>query len=216
VGRRVALIVARRDGLVLFGKRRDNGKYTLPGGHLEEGEEPEAGARRELKEETGLAPAGALKLIDERTAPNGLKLYTFECDVEGAPSGKSDPDQECGVWAFYDVENGIPKDVAENMAGPKDPDKNVAASCLVWRRWLSLTFEPDVDCARRRTASRTTTVTSCPRSIARRNSAAPLHDPERSACQCTRLTGPIKVRAWEVSLRRYQTGTRCSRRVARR
>jgi ADP-ribose pyrophosphatase YjhB (NUDIX family)/GNAT superfamily N-acetyltransferase len=126
--RRVALIVAKRDGLVLFGKRRDNGRWTLPGGHLNEGEGPEAGARRELLEETGLEPEGELQLIDERDGGNDLKLYTYECAVTGTPSGKDDPDHECGIWAFLDVSDGIPKDVAENMVGSKNPDSNVAAS----------------------------------------------------------------------------------------
>lgn len=123
--RRVALVAAFRDGLLLMGKRRDNGRWTMPGGHLEDDEDPKAGALRELREETGLAPDGDLKLLDEREVGE-LKLYTFKCKVSDAPSGKNDPDQECGVWAFFDISKGIPKDVAENMAGPKDPDKNVA------------------------------------------------------------------------------------------
>jgi ADP-ribose pyrophosphatase YjhB (NUDIX family) len=127
--RRVALVVAKRDGLVLFGKRRDNGKFTLPGGHLNEGEDPVDGAVRELREETSLAPAGELKLVDERELRD-CRFYTYECSVEGTPNGKNDPDQECGVWAFFDVDKGIPKDVAENMSGPKDPDKNIAMGLM--------------------------------------------------------------------------------------
>jgi ADP-ribose pyrophosphatase YjhB (NUDIX family) len=127
--RRVALVVAKRDGLVLFGKRSDNGRWTLPGGHLNEGEDP-APARGASLEETSLAPEGELKLIDERETENGLKLYTYECTVTGAPTGKNDPDNECQLWAFLDVEDGIPKAVGENMQGPKNPDDNVAASVL--------------------------------------------------------------------------------------
>ncbi len=127
--RRVALVIAKRDGLVLFGKRRDNGRWTLPGGHLEEGEEPVAGARRELKEETGLAPAGEMKLVDERELRD-VKFYTYECAVDGAPNGKNDPDQECGIWAFFDTKSGIPKDVASNMSGPKEPEKNIAMGLM--------------------------------------------------------------------------------------
>jgi ADP-ribose pyrophosphatase YjhB (NUDIX family) len=46
-----------RDGRVLIGKRKiepRKGYWDLPGGFLEEGEEPIAGLRREFLEETGL------------------------------------------------------------------------------------------------------------------------------------------------------------------
>ena len=50
-----ALVV--RDGRVLLARRDrepGEGKWDLPGGFLEEGEEPLAGLQRELREETGL------------------------------------------------------------------------------------------------------------------------------------------------------------------
>jgi ADP-ribose pyrophosphatase YjhB (NUDIX family) len=54
--------VLERDGRVLLGKRRHEprkGYWDLPGGFLEEGEEPLEGLRREFREETGLEVVGA-------------------------------------------------------------------------------------------------------------------------------------------------------------
>ena len=39
---------------ILMGKRRDNQKWTFPGGHVEPQETMKEGAMRELKEETGI------------------------------------------------------------------------------------------------------------------------------------------------------------------
>lgn len=54
----VAIIIRREeDGFVLFGLRKGEhgpGTWSLPGGHLDFGEEPEDTARRETLEETGL------------------------------------------------------------------------------------------------------------------------------------------------------------------
>jgi 8-oxo-dGTP pyrophosphatase MutT (NUDIX family) len=140
--RRIALIFAFRDGMLLLGKRNDNGKWTLPGGHLEDGEDPKEGAIRELFEETGLKPKGELKLIDERTIGTA-DFYTYECEVEGSPTGKNDPDEECLLWVWVDVSNGIPKAVAENMSGPRDPEKNVAKDMLGLDKSLTKREEDD-------------------------------------------------------------------------
>lgn len=52
-----AQALVERDGCVLMGRRGHEpgaGRWDLPGGFLEEGEEPLDGLRRELREETGL------------------------------------------------------------------------------------------------------------------------------------------------------------------
>jgi 8-oxo-dGTP pyrophosphatase MutT (NUDIX family) len=67
VTRKVAGVILVNDaGLILMQLRDDKApvapnKWSLVGGHLEPGEDPEAGARRELEEETALV-AGDLRL----------------------------------------------------------------------------------------------------------------------------------------------------------
>src|SRR3989304_3613730 len=50
----VASIAVMNGDLLLMGKRRDNKRWTLPGGHLNPGESPHDGGLRELFEESGI------------------------------------------------------------------------------------------------------------------------------------------------------------------
>ncbi len=52
----IGVIILNRDGKVLIGKRKGSHApyYSIPGGNLELGETFEAGAKREIKEETDL------------------------------------------------------------------------------------------------------------------------------------------------------------------
>lgn len=113
----VASIAAfREDGKLLFGLRADNHRYSLPGGHLEEGEEHLKAAVRELLEETGLKPT-ALKYLGHglvRKTRGNVRVFCYEARVEGEPSGKNDPDKEFGVFRWVDPKD-IPADVSENL-----------------------------------------------------------------------------------------------------
>ena len=53
--------------------------YTLPGGHIDEGESPELAARRELREETGYSARELIKLRYTYSHPaiSTRKSYTF-------------------------------------------------------------------------------------------------------------------------------------------
>ena len=103
--KQVAAVAIFKDELILMGKRRDNGKWTNPGGHLEEGETPLEGAVREIKEETGLdvEPSNVKHLLSKIvTKPNGekLRVHAFKTVLHGKkPSTMlEDPDEEVFRW----------------------------------------------------------------------------------------------------------------------
>lgn len=97
----IALITDNEEN-VLMGRRHDCGLWTLPGGGIEEDEEPAEGLIREVKEETGLDII-ACKLVDVKYK-NDMMLYLYEVviDSEQEVDVSEDPDQECPFWVFID------------------------------------------------------------------------------------------------------------------
>ncbi|MER6197214.1 NUDIX domain-containing protein [Streptomyces sp. NPDC001586] len=100
--RRVAAVIVR-DGCVLMVRERGRGAtgrhdgpeyWTLPGGGLEAGEEPEEAVRREVAEETGLRALG-VRYAYEAPYPSGW-TSCFRVDVApGEPVLGVDADLEC-------------------------------------------------------------------------------------------------------------------------
>lgn len=103
--KQVATIAVRQGGKLLLGRRRDNGKWTTPGGHLDPGEKPLAGAVRELLEETGLkVKASQLKPLESREVKPGLLVHGFLYEPSGEvkTTMADDPDLEVKRWHFVD------------------------------------------------------------------------------------------------------------------
>ena len=99
------------DGLLLLGKRNDPGKWVLPGGHSEPDETHQRTAIRELFEESGL-PAKTLEYLGQDTVHKGghdIVVHCYRADVDGEPTGKHDPDEECSHWEWVDASDGIPE-----------------------------------------------------------------------------------------------------------
>lgn len=101
----VAAVALIHDGKILMGRRRDNGKWTNPGGHLEKGEDPLKGAIREVKEETGLdLNSNQINKLDTKTVtkPNGEKItvHAYRSDLVRKPPTTmvTDPDEEVQRW----------------------------------------------------------------------------------------------------------------------
>jgi 8-oxo-dGTP diphosphatase len=101
-------IIIYKSGKVLIGQRIGShgaNTWSFPGGHLEEGEEPEATARRELLEETGLkvnilAPAGFTFDDFEENNTSYITLFYKGDWVTGTP-GILEKDK-CLEWRWAD------------------------------------------------------------------------------------------------------------------
>lgn len=106
-------LICDHTGNVLMGIRNDNGTYTMPGGHLEKGEDPFEGMARELKEETGL-DAKDMKIC-RVTKKEHMLVYVMkvEIDINQAIDTSKDPDEECDTWFFID-----PNTVADQLHVP--------------------------------------------------------------------------------------------------
>lgn len=116
--KKVASIAAyNADGMLLWGKRNDNGKFTLPGGHFEPGEEPIEAARRELREETGLEAATLEPLGDD--VVRNCHVFAFKALVTDQPSGKDDPDAEISEWHWVEPHD-IPDEIMDNLHSPRN------------------------------------------------------------------------------------------------
>lgn len=94
---------------VLLTRRADNGRWCLPGGHLDPGESVEEACVREVFEETGLR-AQVTRLIGVYSNPHRVVQYAdgnryhlialcFEARVTGGELGLSDETTEAGYFS---------------------------------------------------------------------------------------------------------------------
>lgn len=105
-------------GETLWGVRRKDGKWTMPGGHLDPNEDPEDGAVRELWEEAGVEPVGTLKHMGSARNGKGVLIHFFFGVVVGTPTSHNDPDNEFLKLSFVDCSVGLPDEIAQNLAHP--------------------------------------------------------------------------------------------------
>lgn len=134
--RQIASVAVFKDGKMLMGKRRDNDKWTMPGGHLDKDEHPHDGARRELKEEAGidsdkLEHLGTMDLDDVKGLPLRVHSYRYDIPNDATTTMRDDPDKEVHRWHWIDTKEGLSKDVLQNLHSPK----NVTLRLLGLQEW---------------------------------------------------------------------------------
>ena len=117
---RVSVICAlNAQGFQLWGKRLDNDKFTTPAGHVERGETPLEGAKRELWEEAGLQ-SDKWEFLGQGTVEKDgetLLVYCYQAEIApgSAPTSKNDPDHEVEEWKWISPIGGLPDIVMENL-----------------------------------------------------------------------------------------------------
>ena len=98
-----------KDDKVLFGKRKGSlgtGCWSIPGGHLEFGEDVMACAARELAEETGLIALSMREgpwVSDIIDGKHYISLFIFVDEFEGEPA-LLEP-HKCEEWRWFDWDN---------------------------------------------------------------------------------------------------------------
>lgn len=112
-------VIFRRDGRVLLirrGRPPRAGTWSLPGGHVEDGETPEETVVREVREETGLVVSvvrylGLYRLRDSNVA---FDIHEFQCaPVEEDASAGDDAAEVRWVEAADFASLGVTEAVAE-------------------------------------------------------------------------------------------------------
>jgi len=100
---------------VLLTKRTDNGRWCLPGGHMESGESAAEACEREVLEETGLK-VRVKRLIGVYSDPNQLVIYSdgnkaffvvmsFEVEILEGGLGLSNETTAFGYFSLKEMES---------------------------------------------------------------------------------------------------------------
>lgn len=115
-GTKIVTVGLVSGGFLLSGKRRDNGLWTNPGGHVDEGEDILSAAIREVKEEAGIdINSDQIELIygekvtSHRTGkPFVVFGFLAHVDKETA-TAKNDPDKEISEWRWVPLDKSQPE-----------------------------------------------------------------------------------------------------------
>jgi ADP-ribose pyrophosphatase YjhB (NUDIX family) len=132
----VTAVVLNASGELLLVKRTDNGRWTLPGGWLEPGEEPADGVTREVLEETGVHVRVerllSVLVLRPHTYPNGDNVQSldlaFRCAAVGGNARANDDESTDVRWFSLEALPNLPQRQANTV------DRALADSESTWFR----------------------------------------------------------------------------------
>jgi len=79
-----------------FWTKKDDGAWTIPKGEIDEGEDAQAAALREFKEETGVSLSGDMMTLGQFRQPSGkiVQAWALESDIDAAAVASNDFEME--------------------------------------------------------------------------------------------------------------------------
>lgn len=118
----VGAFIANEKGQILLGLRKGvagAGEWQVPGGHLEYGEALVDGARREVREETGLTVGDMtlVSVIDEHPEVMGRPTHYVTIDFSAQYLGGTPRIMEphkCGGWEWFSLD-ALPEKMSPGM-----------------------------------------------------------------------------------------------------
>lgn len=126
-GRKVSVVGVMSGDEILTGKRKDTEKWTCPGGHLDDGENPKTGAVREVYEESGVRLLESdldevYSGIIEDHEGNKIALFAYIAQIPKQDTRTDlDPDDEVYSWKWVKLSSGSKELKPDNRhAGSND------------------------------------------------------------------------------------------------
>ena len=106
------------DGNTLLLQYAQNGLWSFPGGHIEDGETAEEAAKRECVEEIGFLPEGERRLWTRRSSSDNNRTVDYKTYIQRIAS-EFEPklSSEHAAFAWVHVSKVLPRNSLEPEAG---------------------------------------------------------------------------------------------------
>jgi len=120
-GPRVVVVGITSGDEILTGKRRDNKLWTFTAGHVDNGEEIEDAAIREVFEESGIRISSSNLIPINNKFVGDMAIFSYLAKLpKYHATAKNDPDKEVSQWKWVKIDLETPELKRENRHAKED------------------------------------------------------------------------------------------------